>query len=241
MKKFEFNYAQQRWDRYREFHTGGGYRHSPFIEFANGALIITSVADPYGRKLYDKYGVQLVTTTDSDLPPLYLSRDHEKPIPKAWVQQGGQQHLAVDHEQGVAVAVGYGGYHATMSNEWQVAVPDNLRSAFVYWSGPERLPTAVRTIQVSQPDPKTLAELNKKLAEVRPALHAIERMKNPPIQRWYNTGKVNVKSDWIDMPTGDIVAELSADDHTLKSAVVSGFSAKRIVTEVPYLYVKGDK
>jgi hypothetical protein len=242
MKKFEFNYAQQQWDRYSEFHTNGGWR-SPFTEFANGQLIITNTPDLDVRRMYEKYGIQLVSTTDGDLPPLYLSKEDEKPIPKAWVQQGGQQHLAVDHERGVAVAIGRNHYYGRGGRKdvWSTTVPDNLRSpALVYWAGDKRLPIASMDISVSRPDPATMKAMLPKLDEVRPALHAIDRMKNPPIPNYYQTGKVDVRLEWLDMTTEELVVHLSKDDSTLKSAVVCGFASKRIITEVPYLYVKGE-
>lgn len=242
MKKFEFNYAQQQWDRYKEFHTGGsGHRDNPFIEFANGQLIITHSPDIYVRKMYERYGIQLVSTTDHNVPKLYLNKDDEKPMPKAWVQQGGQQLLAVDWERGVAVAIGHGGYRHDEYSDWKKIVPDNLRSAYVYWTGDKRLPVAATNITVSAPDPTVMKELTAKLTEVRPALHAIERMRNPPIPRYYQTGTIAVKREWLDMTTEEIVAELSKDDYTLKSAVVNGFASKRVNQEVQYLYVKGDK
>ena len=236
MKKFEFNYAQQTWDKYREFHTMGGWRN-PFVEFANGQLILIGQPAPQARKIYDKYGIQLVTTTDSDVPPLYLNRDDEKPIPKAWVQQGGHQHLAVDWEQRVAVAIGY---RYTKSREWSDTVPENISDAYVYWAGPTRLPVARRNITVSSPNKTDTAAIQIKVNEALPALHAIERMRNPPIPHYYRYSKLDLKREWLDLTTEELVAELSKEVYALKSAIHSGFNPLRVVEEVPYLYVKGE-
>jgi hypothetical protein len=236
MKEFEFNHAQQSWDRYKEFHTTG-WDH-PFVEFANGQLIITHLPNPRNRKMYDRYDIQLVTTTDPDVPRLYLNSEDENPIPKAWVQQGGQQYLAVDWEREVAVAIGYLWYKQGTPTHWTESVPDNINGASVYWSGPKRLPIALCGITVSTPDKGRNAEIQEKLREVIPALHAIERMKNPPIPRYLHGGKIDLKVEWLDLTTEQLVAELSRDDHTLKSVTRCGFNSLRVVQEVPYLYVK---
>jgi hypothetical protein len=158
------------------------------------------------------------------------------------VSQGGQQFLAVDHERGVAVAIGSNYYQRRdRDTEWSKTVPDNLRSpAYVYWAGAERLPVAGISISVSRPDPTIMKALLPKLDEVRPALMAIERMKNPPIPSYYQSGKVDVQAGWLDMTTEELVAHLSKDDSTLKSVVTHGFASKRVLNDVPYLYVKGE-
>ena len=71
MRNFEFNHTYKRWDEYRCFHAGQG----PFVEFETGEVILTRVPYPDQRKHYDKYGLQLVSTSDTRwCPQLYLDK-----------------------------------------------------------------------------------------------------------------------------------------------------------------------
>jgi hypothetical protein len=242
MKKFEFNPEHQQWDRFKEFHAC----YQPFVEFANGQLIITNPPDLYQRKMYERYNIELVSTTAPDVPRLYLNKDDDKPIPKAWVQQGGQQLLAVDYEQGVAVAIGYCGYYygrghtnPNYSEGFNNTVPDNLcGQAFVYWAGHGRLPVASKKITVSVAEQELTKKLRDHLKSAMPALHAIYRMKADESQRYWGTAKLELHANWLELTTEELVAELSKDWHTLKCAVKSGFLGLRDQREVDYLYVK---
>ena len=104
MKTFEFNNDDKHWDRFRAFHAWNG----SLVEFETGEVMVIGHPDPDHRYMYDRFNIQLTTTTDSECPHLYFDSECTKPVKKAWLTWKGQQMLAIDHEQKVATALGGG-------------------------------------------------------------------------------------------------------------------------------------
>ena len=118
MKKFEFNHANKKWDSRKVFH----YEYSGFTEFENGELIINHT-NIHCRGYQNKYDVRMTTTRDCGMQ-LYLDEECTQPVKKAWLLQGGQQDMALDYEQKVAV-------HLQWWVAWSKQVPRIARSSTV--------------------------------------------------------------------------------------------------------------
>ena len=67
MKEFKFDHEYKSWDRYKAFHN----KDWAMVEFETGEVIVRSCDKDY-RMMYDKYGIQIVASTDSSCPPLPL-------------------------------------------------------------------------------------------------------------------------------------------------------------------------
>jgi len=175
MKRIEFDHQRKSWDRYRAFHTTNG----PFTEFETGEVIVDWTPRLERRGHYDRYGIQLVATSDDDCPMLYTSPecgngDH---VPKAWLNHRGQQPLAIDWEQGVAVSLDVLG--RDRENRTRLT-GFHTKGAHALWTGPHRLPVPFGKIKVNQPDPDVKAALRPKLQEVRAAVTAALRITEDP-------------------------------------------------------------
>lgn len=230
MKAFEFKHQNKRWDGYRCFHANEG----PFVEFETGEVILTRSPEPNQRRHYDRYGVQLVSTSDTRwCPQLYLDKECTEEVKTAWVTHGGQQILAVDCEQRVAIKV---------SGRWGVKhdkiqfLASHLRSAAAVWTGPARLPIPVDQITVSQPARTVAKELSAKLDQVRAAVTAAARIQNlAPC--WADT-KVTARSEWVGMSVEELYAYVCANNSLMRTVATNGFAYPRAETQHDFLYVK---
>ena len=84
--------------------------------------------------MYEKYGVELVATTDTGLPNFTRVSDGSD-IPKAWLSHNGIQYLCLDHDKGIAV-----GLQNRNDKNWN-QVPTNIASrAKVYWASHRAMP-----------------------------------------------------------------------------------------------------
>lgn len=230
MKSFEFNYQQQRWDTYSAFHTNA----PPFVEFATGELMLARVPDADQRKRYQRYGIQLVATTDRDCPQLYLDKACTQPVLSAWITQGGMQDLAVDEEQKVAIKCS--GWYRDEKTVAEANLPKHLVSAKVLWTGPGRLPTSYQKINVSVPDKAAAKELGGKLRDVRAAITAISRVRG--LSKAWNSDKMNAKTLWADQSVEEIVENICKHDTDIRLAATNGFTHPRRGTEHEFLYIK---
>lgn len=230
MKKFEFNHSKKRWDAYNCFHVSNG----PFTEFETGELILRNKPDPSQRKHYDSYGLQLVSTSDARwCPQLYLDKECTEEVKTAWVTQGGQQIIAVDHEQRVAIKV---------NGRWGVKTQalqflgSHLQSAAAVWTGPNRLPIPLAKITVSKPDKTVRKELAPKLDEVRAAVTAAARIQGL-LPLWADD-KLTAKPEWADMSVEDIYANVCAENYKMRIVATNGFAYPRAETQHDFLYIK---
>ena len=142
MKAQPFDQSKMRWDEYRAFHV---HRSRYLVQFDTGEMIFTyNEPDPDFRKHFRDLEIQIVATNDDDCPKLYTDEGEE--VKKAWVTRNGQQHLAVDHERGVAVRL----QHQYDQHRNPRLPPRFLNYAAAYWSGPERRPVGA-PITLSKP------------------------------------------------------------------------------------------
>ncbi len=218
------------WDSYRAFHISNGH----FIEFESGELMVRGIPNPDERKYYPEYDIQLVTTTDTDCPTLYLDKECTQPVKKAWVSHHGQQHLAIDYERKVAVAL-YEGWERRKDKNF---LGDHVSSARAYWAGQERLPMPIAKVKVQTPDPEYKKKMAKVLTDVRAAVTAIHRMNPPENVQWWGNDAHLAGTQWYDSSAEDIVAELSQDEKVMYNIANKGFEYPRKTNEVEFLYVK---
>ena len=236
MKEFKFDHAHKSWDRYKAFHNIDW----GLVEFDTGEVMVMNYINVDDRRMYDKYGIQIVATTDSDCPQLYFDKECTEPVKKAWITHHGMQELAIDHEQKVAMGFGW-----RRSNELNSHLGSHVHSALVYWSGAKRRPIALGKIKVQTPNPEYRKVVSPIIVgEVIPAITAMHKMdKNP---RGYGSGKYLAKEEWLDSSAQEIVADicdtpewsLSGD---LKQISTNGFEYPRSTETVDFLYIKGGK
>lgn len=233
MKKYEFDNKGKQWDSFGAFHKRNGI----FVEFETGELsIVVPRPDPADRRYYDRYGIQVVATSDSDCPALYTSKDAEEPVKPAWLNQNGHQYIAVDREQGVAIR---------LKRHWGREVshkhlPRHLEQSSGLWTGPHRLPIPVNTFTVSLPDRTIRNSLAKKLDDVRAAVTAVFRIggeqKNP--YGYYGTDSMQALPVWDDMTTEQIVADILPHDNLVRNVALRGFTFPRAEKQYEYLFIK---
>jgi hypothetical protein len=102
MKLPEWDDQFVRWDRYKQFHMGldqrlcatENYCWPPFIIFDDGEVICTiSQLKPDLRRVYPELNVELAISGEQ---ALYLPDGTQ--VPKAWLNENGQQYLIIDHD-----------------------------------------------------------------------------------------------------------------------------------------------
>jgi len=237
MKKFEFKHHQKRWDKYQRFYADDG----TFVQFEDGSLGLDKSTDPDVRRMYNQYGIQIVTTTDSDCPELYLRPDADEPVKRAWVSQGGQQKLAIDWERKKAVR---------LNDTWRVPdvahhMPENLKHLHAYWAKPNVDPVPLAQIDVSMPDRVVRNSLEKKLEEVRAAVSAIYRMQSDAQRRhFWSAEPMQAMYAWDGMTVEQIIGEIAAHPNLANQYMHNiyhrGFTYPRASQKYDFLYVKGD-
>lgn len=235
MKTFEFNHARRQWDRYRAFHVG----EYPFVEFETGELMVAdSCPHPLHRHFYGKYDIQLVGTNDAACPALYFDEKCTDYVKPAWLNQNGQQYIAVDHERKVAVRLS-GRRRNTTTAETRPELqylPTHVRGATALWTGPHRRPVPLTKFTVSTPDKSLKAELGPKLQQVREVLTAALRIQDTHV--WVPARSQHVAGRWIDSAVEEIVEELCGNPTDMVAVAENGFAWPRAVSEYEYLYVK---
>ena len=236
MKEFKFDHAHKSWDRYKAFHNIDW----GLVEFDTGEVMVMNYINVDDRRMYDKYGIQIVATTDSDCPQLYFDKECTEPVKKAWITHHGMQELAIDHEQKVAMGFGW-----RRSNELNSHLGSHVHSALVYWSGAKRRPIALGKIKVQTPNPEYRKVLSPIIVgEVIPAITAMHKMDKS--KHTSGSGKYLAKEEWLDSSAQEIVADicdtpewsLSGD---LKQISTNGFEYPRSTETVDFLYIKGGK
>jgi len=233
MKSFEIDFANQRWDAYRAFHKTNG----PFVEFADGSLMLNTEPNIDYRKHYEKYDIEVFSSADGYRHEMYLDKEKQEPVVKAWMNTAGQQVLAVDHEQKVVVNIG-------SPSLKQVAVTDNKYGCRVHWAGHSRLPVPSSPVLVSRPDSELRKSLGPKLDAVTSAVTAALRIKVGGEKHvgWGESGSLSISPTWEDMPVEDIVAwvldpNVPPYSNRAWRCANKGFDTPRRLTTHQYLYI----
>jgi len=201
MKKFDFAHSQKSWDRYSCFYA----RTGPFVEFETGELMLDdSRPSPGDRGLWEKYNIFLTATIDKNCPALYheFDKDFERPIPQAWLKQGGCQYLAVDYERNIAVRVGGG----LRSKQDEIA-PRFLSSC--YWPKEKVMPMGWSSINVAAPNGHFRKIVGPKIREAQAAVAAIVRIDGSLEHQAYHWEVPwEAPTDWVNKSVVEIVADV---------------------------------
>jgi hypothetical protein len=237
MKEFKFDHYSKAWDRYGAFHNS----HWGIVEFETGEVIVRS-SSVDNRMMYDKYGIQIVASTDTECPPLYIDKECTEPCPKAWLTQGGYTPIAIDYEQKVAFQL----HPPTRSGQTpkqglriQNHLGSHVRDARGYWAGHGRLPITNGKTKLQKPNPEYKKKVLGILNQVQVAVTAAFRMKEP--KNYWNNGVYPAKLEWQDMTVEDIVAEICNDNGAMRDVAMKGFKLPRQLKEVDFLYIKGEQ
>ena len=247
MKTFQFDHARKSWDRYSAFFT----QDWGLVEFETGEVMVKNYIEASDRMMYKRYGIQLVATTDSNCPQLYLDKECTEYCKKAWVTHHGMQELAIDWEQKVAVALQGRPYDSTNPSRERLSphLGTHCHSALAYWSGSERMPIPLGKIKVQTPNPEYKKVLSPIiLNEVLPAITAIYKMKDDK-PRWGAEGKYMAKEEWLanDSSVEEIVADICGEkdewqlNRDLTQIATRGFEYPRSTQLVDFLYIKGEE
>lgn len=242
MKEFKFDHYDKSWDRYKAFHLFTG----AMVEFDTGEVMVAANFQSHHRQMYERFGVQLVSTTETECPRLYFDKECTEPVTKAWLTQGGQQELAIDHEQKCAVGIRY--------RQWgtKYKIPDclgkHVQEAGAYWGGANRMPVPLASIKVMRPNPEYKKKVQPVLiSEVLPAITAMWRLSDASNRQAYSASKFKAKEKWLDSSAQEIIDDILSEEsdyyrgEAIRSIAQSGFSLPRATTEVDFLYIKGEK
>lgn len=184
MRLPDWSDKKQRWDKYRQFHIGVTpvsltsttvpYAEPPFVMFDSGEVIATSGApNPNVRCAYPMLGVTLVATGDAKCPAL-TTADGAK-VPKAWLNDNGQQYLLIDHDTGRAVRTdAYYNASPLVSADCYWA-----KAAAAYFAGPGQPPIG-RKVALRQPLKLLPKETRQQLVEFECATRAAMMMLDHP-------------------------------------------------------------
>jgi hypothetical protein len=241
MKHFNFEdlTRAKRWDRYKTFHKIVG----PLVAFETGELMLPSQPNINQRRYYGQFDIELATTSDGGFQ-FYADKECTEAIPQAWLTQGGQQHIAIDYEQKLAIPVKHIFKQKTKDMRYR---PKHLDEACALWTGPERMPVALNQLTVSRPDTDIRKSVNKKtLDEVVTAVTAAHRILSDGARASHpRNGPVTVDPQWAGMTVSEIVAQISAESptaapHNSLMARVSyyGFTYPRAESTHDFIYIK---
>lgn len=228
MKQFKFSdESRKSWDRYDAFHRKTG----PFVEFETGELMIAYDPPNYDRHTYPRYGIELTTTKETH-HTFYADKACTQAIPRAWLIQGGQQHIAVDTEQRLATKIGY----AFRQRTSQQYLAKHVSSASALWNGANRLPVPINQIVISKPDKDMKRSLPVQLLkDVKATVIAAVRLHG-----WRQNGsdRFKAKETWADMTIAEVVKEISQRQCDMIDVAFNGFSYPRVEVRQDFIYIK---
>ena len=225
MRLPEFEYSHCRWDAYRQFYKS----HRCFTQFENGGLgLRQGNFDPDERHVYEKFGVQIVSSADDNLPQLFTPEG--APVTKAWLNQGGAQTLIIDLEQKKAVRTW------NYSPPKDLPVPQYARSFGMFWHGPGQDPVIdpKRPIIVQPPDNELKTASKTWEKEVRAACKVMAKIQ---AEQFYSTpSKFLLSPVNVATPVTEFVSQLTPSQ--IRGIATAGFEYPRAREEYPYLLIK---
>lgn len=227
MKSVPFNYESRSWDRYKAFHCVDGQ----FTQFETGEVITTNGYSRPDYRFRDRRGVSILATKDHWCPRLYTDEALKDPVPAAWLNEDGQQYLAIDHQQGVAVRLS-----SPYQDTNKQFVPAHLKGAAAIWVRPDQKPLSLTPIHLSMPDKEFRKAMWRKLREVRSVALASAKLRGIP-DNW-GTTKASVFRTWLDKPTEEIIEEVLSDEVTTRWVAYGGWDYPRLAVTCDYLYTE---
>lgn len=146
---YEKQTTQIYWDKYNAFHRNiSGMPHG-FIVFQTGEIIL----DAWGisndwRNYYSSGNIKMLFASELNTGKIEL--EDGTPVPKAWLQDGGQTTLLIDLDHNVIVNADRNTRidGAKISN---LTHPSHLACASVLWNNSDVPPVAKHDIEISRP------------------------------------------------------------------------------------------
>lgn len=199
MKLPNFDYANRRWDAYKQFHC---VPYWPFIQLETGELMCVATSfRPDARRRYKELNISVVMTTDDTCQELYRDRECTQKLAKSWLTQGGGQLLLIDHDTHEVVKLYDGLPHPETrfpQSMWKSRIPAHLRQwACAYFAGPGEPPQGTG-VMIAPPLAMTKKQKDH-VNEIRAACHAWQATTELVVEkRWFATlGHVHRSGYWL--------------------------------------------
>ena len=249
MKNVTFDYDSRRWSPTYGFNNS----HHPFVQREDNS--VTLMSGPQRGDPRTWYNAGLEARWSESAPDMFLlprharkCSDDRKPIPAAWLNQGGQTALIIDREQGVVM--GYNRNRVIYKNEAkantneeprdfnpQEKVPDNADYCYAYWPKAGVLPIAMGDITLSMPgDRRIRRDFAQREKEVKATVGAALALKGG--SWWYSSTPFTVDLDRMEhWTTSQFVAEVMKDSAVAQNVSKNGFFWPRKKEKRVYLYL----
>lgn len=161
-----------------------------------------------------------------------------KPIPKAWLNQGGQTAVLVDCEQGVAVALRpfSGRYTERIVPASMDAVPERSAHCDVYWPKAGVMPIPRNVFCLRPPADRSLAaDMKEREGEVRKAVTAALTLQGITLAG-FGSLRYEVTDAHRSMTTSQLIADVVQDKYTAVHVARNGFTYVRPTERRRFLY-----
>ena len=227
MIKPAFNHEQKSWDKYRAFFTHDS--NSGITMFETGEMMLTtSHPHPDRRQTFERYGIQVVATSDSDCPDLFIPDTMEK-VPKAHLNDSGQQYLCVDLRTKRAYRLGRDCPVSKLKG------PEHTHEASMLWVHPRAEPINHRPIGLLSPDSATRRHIDRSvLNEVTIACQATVRMGlADDVNQRIDDRKLIVPPSWIGLGADCILQQMN--DSSKHQVAQNGLGFGRVSSLQEYL------
>lgn len=221
MKQIDF-YEGNYKDKVKYDHYKVDYRtYGHFVQFITGEVMVIGHPDPDYRKYYEQFGVQLVASTDKDMPTVYEDAECTQEVKKTWLNESGMTMFAVDYEQGIAAPLYTQSKNTlepsketTSRDDIKNFTGDHIRYPSMYWARPKVPPIAVGSLQVSTPDRKFASEMSDKATELRAACAAYYKIQRVSDENWKGLSGLGLKrfefkQEWRDLDVSEIMTALT--------------------------------
>lgn len=225
-----FDYKRQKWDRYEMFHTVD--YGTPFVRFDNGMLVVNDAKpNPDQRRHYPSYNLTICATGDDKCPTFYYDG---KPIPKAQLNQGGQQYFALDECTGKAWRL----YSNWTDKGYIGKVPKCVETHALVWMRKGSDPVARKDFRVNAPDTKLAKRIRMMQGEIQTTVKAMAKLSINQFElpTWKTLPKFEFIRDWKDLTVEQIIAEITKLQPVhIQSIAKYGFTIPRGKLTLPYL------
>lgn len=225
-----FDFKRQQFDAYDMFHTV--QYGSPFVRFANGMLSCRDASPkPDMRGHYPDYNLSICATNDDNCPTFY----HEgKPIPKAWLNQDGQQYFVLDECTGKAWRLHYD----WSDSGYKGRVPECVDSHGLVFMNEGYDPIIRKHFELSSPDPKLAKHVRHISTQIQEPLMAMSKLS----VNHYTFGRYEAMTpfvfnpEWVGLSLEKLIGQIAeSQPHMIQSLAKKGFAIPRVITKRPYL------
>ena len=227
------------WDSWRRFYWNVGklgvelpsqYSRAAIVVFDTDEVVLTPFATDLGQRgSYEHMNLSIRGTKDEKCPPLYYN---EQKVPKAWLNDRGQQILLIDHDYKIAVAVSRIGL-VKMTPALDSRIPINLRGrAHAYYPGQGAPPVGGSAIKLARPVKILTAEQQAHIEELVIAAKTYTQLTGRGLGV-----RALAPADPVELAAIKSVEELSI----AQLASIHRYGVGRAVIHVPFLTLEPEK